>query len=75
MALLQAITPLRALGMLLGWNYLRHLRSRNRPADLRLSTVCSEGRELLPVWAFALGWAAFNRWFIPHWINGYRHRI
>lgn len=63
-----AITPLRALGLVLGWNLSRHIRKGD------LSTVCSESRELIPPALFVVGWIAFNVWFVPHWLRPLRNR-
>jgi len=51
-----------ALG-LLGWNYSRHRR--------QLQTFCQWLRDHVPPWAFVLGCAAFNSWFVPHVLLGY----
>lgn len=50
----------------LGFNYLLH--------RLGLQTFCQWLREHLPPWLFLLVWAAFNRWFIPHVLRGYKQR-
>lgn len=60
------MNPWWLFGAFLAHNYSRHRRGR--------STFCSTGREVVPPWLFLLVLGRFNRWFIPHWLNGYKPR-